>query len=105
MWLRGNALEDYDLDLGELLDANAFCGNVDVRLCVVSVTLCRGEHGGLCDERGPAIDAACRRRDPSRILFCDATNVVVMFLSLVAHDSLFQWAVVDPCLSIFRFRL
>ena len=47
MWLTGNALEDWDLDLGELLDGDAFCGNVDVRLCGVLVTLSRGEHGGV----------------------------------------------------------
>jgi hypothetical protein len=38
MWLGGNAPEDLALCLAELLDANYFRGNVDVALCVMSVT-------------------------------------------------------------------
>jgi hypothetical protein len=97
MWLRGNALEDYVLCLAELLDGNSSCGNVDVGLCVVSVTLWRGEHGEremsyLSHVVDPRSIPRVAGRDPSRILFCDATGVVVMFFSLVAHGvrSFFQ---------------
>ena len=82
MWLRGNALEDWDLDLGESLDANAFCGNVDARLCVVSVTLWRGEHGGLFEMN---VDQRSMLRVAGEILlaFCFVTPLMLLLCFLV----------------------
>jgi hypothetical protein len=89
MWLGGNAPEDLVLCLAELLDANSSRGNVDVGLCVMSVTRVaktpRGSNEFFIACREPAPDASRLGRDLARILLCDATTVVVMFSSLVAR--------------------
>jgi hypothetical protein len=73
----------------ELLDANSSCGNVDVGLCVMSVTPVaktpRGNNELFIARREPAPDASRLGRDLARILLCDATTVVVMFSSLVTR--------------------
>ena len=88
MWLGGNAPEDLVLCLAELLDANSSCGNVDVGLCVMSVTRVaktpRGNNEFIAC-RKPAPDVSRLGRDLARILLCDATTVVAMFSSLVAR--------------------
>ena len=89
MWLSGNAPEHWVLCLAEFLDAISSNSNVDVGLCVMSVTRVaktpRGSNEFFIACREPAPDASRLGRDLARILLCDATSVVVVFSSLVAR--------------------
>jgi hypothetical protein len=88
VWLRGNAHDDSPLCLAELLDANSSSGNVDVGLCVMSVTgvakTPRGV-GSLSYVVNPEACSSRLRPDLARILLRDATTVIVVFSSLDAR--------------------
>jgi hypothetical protein len=86
----GNAISEYRLCPGPLLDAGVLGGNVEVAImCDAGHTVWPEEHGGTADAlpvecRAPAANAPRHGRDPSRLQLRDTVGVVVILSNLVA---------------------
>jgi hypothetical protein len=86
VWLSGNAPEHWVLCLAEFLDASSSTGNVDVGLCVMSVTrVARTARGSEMSSLSQVVDQRPMLRVSGEILlaFCCATPLVLLLCFLV----------------------